>query len=108
MSVTGGAPRPGAYRSPSAGLAYLAGSFLILTFFCSGASAQTDPYSYYGGDIETVAKNAEIEACEYRELVEEQRCNRRVNKSICIQEVHGECRGSHSGRAAQEPELDEN
>ncbi|EAQ98142.2 hypothetical protein [Congregibacter litoralis] len=73
--------------------------FVLCLFAASLAAAsarsQTEPYSYYGGEIETEAKNAAIEYCEYELLVEEQRCNRRANKSACIKEVHRECREKH-------------
>lgn len=65
---------------------------LAASMAATSARSQTEPYSYYGGEIETEAKNVAIENCEYEVLVEEQRCNRRANKSACIKEVHRECR----------------
>lgn len=49
------------------------------------------PYRFYGGEVDQAAKNAAVEACEYRVLVEEQRCNEAINKTACIARVHGEC-----------------
>ncbi|MFK8041074.1 hypothetical protein [Congregibacter sp.] len=72
------------------------------SMFSGSLLAQTEPYSYYGGEISTEEKNEAIEACEYQVLVEEQRCNRRANKSACIEEVHLECREKYSDTAANE------
>ncbi|WOJ97077.1 hypothetical protein R0137_00545 [Congregibacter brevis] len=72
------------------------------SLFSGSLFAQTEPYSYYGGKISTEEKNEAIEACEYQVLVEERRCNRRANKSACIEEVHLECREKHSDTAAKE------
>jgi hypothetical protein len=68
---------------------------------------QTDPYTYYGGEIETEAKNEAIEACEYRVLVEEQHCNQRANKTACIKEVHSQCREEFADDAAKDPGKDD-
>ncbi|MDP5053831.1 MAG: hypothetical protein NWP69_08575 [Congregibacter sp.] len=76
----------------------MASAMLAVALFSGHSHAQTQPYSYYGGDIEAAAKNPEIEACEYRELVENQRCNRRANKTACIDEVHDECREKHASQ----------
>jgi hypothetical protein len=65
-----------------------------------GAFAQVEPYTFYGGQIETETKNQAIEDCEYRELVENQRCNERVNKSECIKDVHAQCRQEFGGSDA--------
>lgn len=70
----------------------------VITLCALPASA--DRYSYYGGTIDTQEKNAAIEACEYTELVEKQRCNGRMNKSDCIKEIHRECRERFSDPAA--------
>ncbi|WP_439100263.1 hypothetical protein [Congregibacter sp.] len=86
----GGAPL-GRYHSLSSS-AKLIFCALAAATAAPSAIAQTEPYSYYGGEIETEEKNAAIENCEYQVLVEEQRCNRRANKSACIKEVHRECR----------------
>jgi hypothetical protein len=83
------------------------GSMLAASSLSAQVSAQTDPYTYYGGEIETEAKNAAIEACEYRVLVEEQRCNRRANKTACIKEVHSECRKEFTDEASKEPNKEE-
>ncbi|WOJ92805.1 hypothetical protein R0135_13565 [Congregibacter variabilis] len=85
----------------------LASSVLVTGSLSQSVLAQTEPYSYYGGDIESEAKNAAIEACEYRVLVEEQRCNRRANKSACIKEVHSECREKHSDESSKESNQEE-
>ena len=82
------------------------GTVLITGSLSQSAWAQTEPYSYYGGEIESEAKNAAIEACEYRVLVEEQRCNRRANKTACIKEVHSECREEYSDKASKEANKD--
>jgi hypothetical protein len=66
---------------------------LISLCFCAcSLSALADPYRYFGGEVEGEAKNEAIEACEYQALVEEQRCNERINKSKCIEDVHAACR----------------
>lgn len=51
----------------------------------------TEPYRFYGGDVDRSAKDAAVEACEYRTLVEEQRCNETLNKTACIARVHEKC-----------------
>ncbi len=61
----------------------------------SSAFAQADRYTFYGGEIQSEAKNSAVEECEYRELVENQRCNERLNKSVCIEEIHAECRRNY-------------
>lgn len=83
------------------------GSMLAASSLSAQVSEQTDPYTYYGGEIETEAKNAAIEACEYRVLVEEQRCNRRANKTACIKEVHSECRKEFTDEASEEPKKED-
>ena len=75
---------------------------VLSSVFSGSLLAQTEPYSYYGGEITSEEKNEAIEACEYQVLVEERRCNRRANKSACIEEVHLECREKHSDTAADE------
>jgi hypothetical protein len=55
-------------------------------------TAAQDPYDFYGGEVEADRKNPAIEACEYEELVEKQRCNKSLNKSSCIPRVREECR----------------
>ncbi|MFT4768783.1 MAG: hypothetical protein ACI8RN_001922 [Glaciecola sp.] len=85
----------------------VAGSVLAMGLLSQMGSAQTDPYTYYGGEIEAEAKNAAIEACEYRVLIEEQRCNRRANKTSCIKEVHSECREEFADEASKEPKKEE-
>lgn len=86
------------------------GSILLLLLGCLSHTvwAQPEPYRYYGGEIETEAKNTAIEACEYRLLVEEQRCNRRANKTACIKEVHKECREEYRDKAFKEPDKEGN
>jgi|GEM_PF-4640304 len=65
--------------------------FVALSLLGRTALAQVEPYSYYGGEIDADEKNAAVEACEYRVLVEEQRCNTSLNKTECIKDVHAEC-----------------
>ena len=55
------------------------------------------PYRFYGGDVDRTAKNAAVEACEYRVLVEEQRCNETLNKTACIAQVHEACLADPDG-----------
>jgi len=62
-----------------------------LALFGVSLAATAEPYTYYGGAVDAQEKSAAIEQCEYRELVEERRCNRSLNKSRCISEVHAEC-----------------
>jgi hypothetical protein len=57
----------------------------------------TAPYRFFGGAIERREKNAAVEACEYRVLVEEQRCNGALNKSACIARVHEACLAAPEG-----------
>jgi hypothetical protein len=64
----------------------------VLFTLITPALAQPDPYTYYGGKIDAAGKNAAVEECEYQELVENQRCNERVNKTECIREVHAQCK----------------
>jgi hypothetical protein len=63
---------------------------LMLLFLSLPAIAQ-EPYRVYGEAVETPRKPPAVEACEYDELVEKQRCNARLNKSDCIREIHAEC-----------------
>ena len=64
---------------------------LALGLVAAQATAAPDRYSYFGGEVDAEEKNAAVEACEYRELVELRRCNERVNKSACIDAVHAAC-----------------
>ncbi|MEO1078731.1 MAG: hypothetical protein AAFY29_04180 [Pseudomonadota bacterium] len=64
---------------------------LLLVTASMSATAQ-DPYRFYGGDVDTDGKTPAMEACEYEELVEKQRCNRSLNKTSCIDAVRKECR----------------
>lgn len=79
---------------------------LALATVSTAVSAQTEPYNIYGGNIETETKNAAVEACEYQELVEAQRCNRRANKTTCIKEVHRDCREKHADAASKDRKPD--
>jgi hypothetical protein len=73
---------------------------LVTLCFCAcSVPALADPYRYFGGKVEGEAKNEAMEACEYRELVEARRCNERINKSQCIEDVHEECRQRFSAQA---------
>ena len=77
-----------ARRVPELGLAAVLSTW-------SGLAAAQEPYTFYGGDIDTERKNPAIEACEYDELVEKQRCNESLNKTACIAEVLEECRARY-------------
>lgn len=57
----------------------------------------TAPYRFYGGSVDREEKNAAVEACEYRLLVEEQRCNDALNKTACIARVHEACLADPEG-----------
>lgn len=72
---------------------------LLVFSYSPPSPAQTDPYRVYGNEIQSEDTNPDIEACEYRELVENQRCNRRANKSACIEEVHEKCRAEYEDRS---------
>lgn len=69
--------------------------------FTAGLFAQdpepTEPYRFYGGDVDRSAKDAAVEACEYRVLVEERRCNETLNKTACIARVHEQCLADPDG-----------
>ncbi len=64
----------------------------FIFFFTVSKSAAQEPYRFYGGDVEGEGKSPAVEACEYEELVEGQRCNRALNKTRCIESVREECR----------------
>ncbi|MEM9314128.1 MAG: hypothetical protein AAGA95_05825 [Pseudomonadota bacterium] len=65
----------------------------VLFFVTASMSAAAqEPYRFYGGDVDSDGKTPAMEACEYEELVEKQRCNRSLNKSSCIDAVRRECR----------------
>jgi hypothetical protein len=74
-----------------------------MAMLCVPSLAYADPYSYFGGEIEVREKNPAIEDCEYRVLVEEQRCNNSLYKSQCIRDVHAECIELHEPNRDQRP-----
>jgi hypothetical protein len=63
-----------------------------------------EPYTFYGGDIKAERKNPAIEACEYEELVEKQRCNDSLNKGACIDRIRAECREKHGDPQPEPPD----
>ena len=65
--------------------------WMCLAVLCIPLPLFGAPYSYFGGTVDARQKTAAIEDCEYRVLVEEQRCNTSLNKSQCIRDVHAEC-----------------
>lgn len=78
-------------------------ALLTLILLLCAATAPADQYRYYGGKIESEGKTEAMEACEYQELVEKQRCNERMNKSQCIRDVHKECRERFADEAENAP-----
>ncbi len=70
-------------------------------------AAAQDPYDFYGGEVEAERKNPAIEACEYEELVEKQRCNKSLNKTSCIPRVREECRERYGDEEPPATEEDE-
>lgn len=80
--------------STTGGRSLLLGLSLCLSLPVS-LSLSAAPYTYFGGEVDSKQKNAAIEQCEYRVLVEEQRCNKSLNKSQCIRDVHAECIEAH-------------
>lgn len=67
-------------------------------------SVQTaaDEYTYYGGRVPAEEKNPDVENCEYQRLVVEQTCNKRINKSECIAEVHAACMAEFGPKARED------
>lgn len=63
----------------------------------------TEPYRFFGGDVDRTGKDARVEACEYRMLVEEQRCNKALNKTTCISRVHEACLADPESKATENP-----
>jgi hypothetical protein len=78
---------------------------LIFAIIASGSVPVQgqEPYRFYGGDVSGQETNPAIEACEYEELIEKQRCNEALNKTTCIERVREECREAF---AADDAEAD--
>ena len=74
-------------RIPAPPGAIFTGTGLALLMALTPAKAQ----DVYGAKIAPKDVSEEVEACEYRMLVEEQTCNERLNKNDCIKEIHRYC-----------------
>jgi hypothetical protein len=76
----------------------LTGILVASSAACGQEREPAEPYRFYGGEVDrSTATDPAVEACEYRLLVEERRCNETLNKSACIARVHEECRADPDG-----------